>query len=79
MRLIEILARRTRGGESIPMAEELSNLSIEQKDVEQAVGDPEGAAEKLPEEEKLQYAAAQQSIVDARCTAETNSGLYQVH
>jgi hypothetical protein len=57
---------------------DLSDLTIQFKDVQGAVADPGKAAEVLPKPEQQEYRDAQQSVVDARRKAETHSGLYQL-
>lgn len=41
--------------------------------------DPDKAMNALPEEERMAYREAQESVVEARRSAETNEGLLQIN
>lgn len=46
--------------------------------LQDVLSDVEAACEALPEPEQARYRSAQQSVVDARRSAETHEGLLQV-
>lgn len=60
---------------------EMSATELEalREEVSALIADLEKAAEQLSEEEREDYRAALQSVVDARRNAETHEGLLQVN
>jgi hypothetical protein len=49
------------------------------EELRKVVGDPEEAVDALPEQERAAYREAQESVVEARRSAETHEGLLQIN
>jgi hypothetical protein len=60
-----------------PSAAEFAVPSWEE--LRRVAADPEKAMSSLPEEEQLAYREAQDSVVDARRSAESHEGLLQIN
>jgi hypothetical protein len=69
---------RTRGTQRLRLVTETSSASDEPTKLIELAADVERAAASLPPEERAAYSEAQQSVVDARRSAEVHEGLLQV-